>query len=83
MAGPRFVDARFAGGAIEVEPSQLPWAPEQQVIRISGPGFEFPLLPHEATALAYELNAAAAKKNAPAPAATGNEGDNQNPREDL
>lgn len=60
-----YVDARFAGGAIVVSGSEFL---DQPVVRLEIPGQNpVPLFPHEARALAHELQAyaaAASKKNA-------------------
>lgn len=60
-----FVDARFAGGSLIVSGSEFL---DQPVVRLEIPGANpLPLFPHEARALAHELQAyaaAATKKNA-------------------
>lgn len=54
------VDARFAGGPIEVATAPLAHAPEMTAVRVDGPGFAVVLFAHEARALAAALLEAAA-----------------------
>ncbi len=54
------VDARFAGGPLEVTTEPLAHAPETTAVRVDGPGFALVLFAHEARALADTLTAAAA-----------------------
>lgn len=59
-----FVDARFAGGPIKVEPDEFL---EQMVVRVDVPGMTVPLFPDEAIRLAVELIAAAHRAEHPKP----------------
>ncbi len=52
------VDARFAGGHLTVAPSALPHDQAQPMVRLSGPGIDLDLFPHEADALAAALQRA-------------------------
>ena len=52
------VDARFAGGHLEVTTEQPDWI-EHQLVAVDGPGFHLQLFAHEARALASSLIAAA------------------------
>ena len=49
------LDARFAGGPLEVSADHFKHAPETAAVRIDGPGFSLALFPHEARALAAAL----------------------------
>lgn len=83
MRDASIVGARFAGGSIVVEGSRFL---DREVVRVAFPGASpVPLFAHEARAVGEALIAhadaiagPAQKKNALAPAATGNEGEDQN-----
>lgn len=49
------IDARFAGGPIFVDRGTLHDDDPRPVVIVTGPGFEFPMFPHEAEALARAL----------------------------
>ncbi|MFT3797181.1 hypothetical protein [Microbacterium sp.] len=52
------VDARFAGGALIVTATTLPHDDSIESVRLTGPGFDLALFPHEAAALAAALGRA-------------------------
>lgn len=54
------VDARFAGGPLNVEATPLPYDPSTRLVRLAGPCFDVELFAHEAIALAAALQRAAA-----------------------
>jgi hypothetical protein len=57
---PIIVEARFAGGDLEVSEGHLTWEPDKQLVVLDAPGgYAIPLFPHEARALADALRAAA------------------------
>ena len=56
---PTFVDARFAGGAIQVEQDDEYVGDGSAVVRLALPGHAIALFPHEARALAAALTAQA------------------------
>lgn len=53
------VDARFAGGPLDVSTAPLDHAPETTAVRVDGPGVALVLFAHEAHALAEALMTAA------------------------
>lgn len=61
------VEARFAGGRIELTVSELAHAPDQRVVTVDLPGGSLALYPDEARDLARALHATAsmAETNAP------------------
>lgn len=52
------IDARLAGGPLEVTTEPLAHAPHRTAVRVDGPGFAVVLFAHEARALADALAAA-------------------------
>lgn len=54
---PTFVDARFAGGAVQVTSSMLPHDDTTAAVVLALPGHTVTLFPHEARALADALRA--------------------------
>lgn len=79
------VDVRLLGGSIYVDPDHLPHSPDDKIVSVNGPGFDFAMFSHEARALAEalivaaDLTEAVDKKNAPAAGGNQREGENQNP----
>lgn len=58
MMSSTLIDARLAGGHLDVHTAALPYDETMPVVAVSGPGFDLVLFPHEATALADALRAA-------------------------
>lgn len=53
------VEARFAGGHIEVEATTAAWDDTTTVVNVTGPGYTLDMFPHEARDLAKALQEAA------------------------